>query len=123
MEATLSLHRISVNVAKILRNSVEALDLLRIMETLRLLIMIFLADKGRQFHGAVTPNSLAQNLCLHYCSPVLQLQTTMVDVFTMGCVMYFVLTGGKHPFGDDPDEWNINIKKDIKRLTLTDQSM
>ena len=26
-------------------------------------------------------------------------QTCAVDVFSMGCVIYYVLTGGHHPFG------------------------
>ena len=27
------------------------------------------------------------------------MQTFAVDIFSMGCVVYYVLTGGKHPFG------------------------
>lgn len=27
-------------------------------------------------------------------------QSTRIDVFSMGCVVYYVLSGGKHPFGD-----------------------
>lgn len=27
-------------------------------------------------------------------------QTCAVDVFSMGCVLYYVKTSGKHPFGD-----------------------
>ena len=27
-------------------------------------------------------------------------QTTAVDIFSLGCVFYYILSGGKHPFGD-----------------------
>ena len=27
-------------------------------------------------------------------------QTCSVDIFSAGCVFYYVLSGGKHPFGD-----------------------
>ena len=27
--------------------------------------------------------------------------TCVVDIFSMGCVYYFVLSGGKHPFGEN----------------------
>ena len=36
----------------------------------------------------------------------------------MGCVIYFVLSNGKHPFGDRYDEAHQNIKKN--RYTLDD---
>lgn len=36
----------------------------------------------------------------------------------MGCVMHFVLSDGKHPFGADEDERNLNIKNDKYELTL-----
>lgn len=28
-------------------------------------------------------------------------QTTSVDIFSLGCVFYYVLSKGKHPFGDN----------------------
>ena len=28
------------------------------------------------------------------------LQTCAVDIFSAGCVLYFAVTNGKHPFGD-----------------------
>lgn len=28
------------------------------------------------------------------------LQTTSVDIFSLGCVFYYVLSNGGHPFGD-----------------------
>ena len=36
----------------------------------------------------------------------------------MGCVIYFVLSNGKHPFGDRYDEAHQNIKEN--RYTLDD---
>ena len=27
-------------------------------------------------------------------------QTTAIDIFSLACVFYYVLTSGKHPFGD-----------------------
>ena len=33
------------------------------------------------------------------CSAVLP-QTCSVDVFSLGCVFYYVLSGGQHPFGE-----------------------
>ena len=30
----------------------------------------------------------------------LLLQTTSVDIFSAGCLIYYVLSEGKHPFGD-----------------------
>ena len=36
----------------------------------------------------------------------------------MGCVIYFVLSNGKHPFGDRYDEAHQNIKKN--KYTLDD---
>ncbi|EEC17681.1 serine threonine protein kinase, putative, partial [Ixodes scapularis] len=43
--------------------------------------------------------------------------TKAVDVFSLGCVFYYVLSGGRHPFGD-PLERQANIKHG--RHTLTD---
>lgn len=31
---------------------------------------------------------------------LLSLQTAAVDVFSAGCVFYFVMSKGQHPFGD-----------------------
>lgn len=32
-------------------------------------------------------------------------QTTKAsDMFRLGCVLYFCITGGCHPFGDDPNQ-------------------
>lgn len=36
--------------------------------------------------------------CKTLANPLLQ--TTSVDVFSAGCLIYYVLSGGKHPFGD-----------------------
>nr|XP_039255016.1 serine/threonine protein kinase OSK1-like isoform X2 [Styela clava] len=37
------------------------------------------------------------------------------DIFSMGLVMYFIWTKGCHPFGNDPDDWNRNIKRNQYR--------
>ncbi len=38
---------------------------------------------------------------------------SMSDIFPCGCVFFFLLTGGKHPFGDlnDHDQIRLNIRK------------
>ncbi|KDQ56896.1 hypothetical protein JAAARDRAFT_59114 [Jaapia argillacea MUCL 33604] len=41
--------------------------------------------------------------------------TKSVDIFALGCVFYYVLTNGGHPFGDR-FEREVNIIKDIKSL-------
>nr|XP_039257913.1 serine/threonine-protein kinase/endoribonuclease ire-1-like [Styela clava] len=33
------------------------------------------------------------------------------DVYSLALIIHFIETDGHHPFGDDPDEWNANIKK------------
>nr|XP_039256935.1 serine/threonine-protein kinase/endoribonuclease ire-1-like [Styela clava] len=33
------------------------------------------------------------------------------DVYSLALVIYYIETDGHHPFGDDPDDWNANIKK------------
>lgn len=34
------------------------------------------------------------------CFSVVSFQTCAVDVFSLGCIYYYVLTIGSHPFGD-----------------------
>lgn len=41
---------------------------------------------------------LAVTFFTHYYSRYFQ--TCAVDIFSLGCVYYYVLTNGKHPFGD-----------------------
>ncbi len=41
----------------------------------------------------------------------LLLQTFAVDIFSMGCVVYYVLTAGSHPFGP-PLRRQANIESD-----------
>ncbi|MCL7039808.1 hypothetical protein MKW94_029920 [Papaver nudicaule] len=36
-------------------------------------------------------------------------QTRAVDLFSLGCVLFFCITGGKHPFGDRPFQRDSNI--------------
>ena len=46
-------------------------------------------------------------------------QTKASDMFTFGCVLYFCITGGYHPFGDTPDQCIHNIvanKMNISRV-------
>ncbi|XAR61521.1 Non-specific serine/threonine protein kinase [Bertholletia excelsa] len=46
-------------------------------------------------------------------------QTRAVDLFSLGCVLFFCLTGGQHPFGDS-FERDVNIVKDQKDLFLVE---
>nr|XP_039269863.1 sperm motility kinase 2B-like [Styela clava] len=32
------------------------------------------------------------------------------DIFSSALVIHFIYTDGSHPFGEDPDSWNLNIK-------------
>jgi len=34
-----------------------------------------------------------------------------VDIFPLGCIFAYTLSGGKHPFGDDPDKISVLIKQ------------
>lgn len=44
-------------------------------------------------------------------------QTRAVDLFSLGCVLFFCMTAGKHPYGDN-FERDINILNDRKDLFL-----
>ncbi|XP_077976150.1 uncharacterized protein LOC120329510 [Styela clava] len=48
------------------------------------------------------------------------------DTYSMGLVIYAVWSNGKHPFGEDPDGWNMYIKKnknrDLSHLLLSDKT-
>ncbi|KAK4858274.1 hypothetical protein QYF36_013707 [Acer negundo] len=44
-------------------------------------------------------------------------QTRAVDLFSLGCVMYFCITGGRHPFGNRLER-DINIAKNQMNLFL-----
>lgn len=46
-------------------------------------------------------------------------QTRAVDLFSLGCVLFFCMTGGKHPFGDI-FERDVNIVKNQKDLFLVE---
>nr|XP_039250409.1 serine/threonine-protein kinase/endoribonuclease IRE1-like isoform X1 [Styela clava] len=37
-------------------------------------------------------------------------RTKQADIFSLALLIYFVQTDGSHPFGDDPDRRNLNIK-------------
>jgi len=38
------------------------------------------------------------------------LPNSKVDIFALGLIFGYTLSGGKHPFGDDPHQWSILIK-------------
>ncbi|KAJ9186314.1 hypothetical protein P3X46_001902 [Hevea brasiliensis] len=46
-------------------------------------------------------------------------QTRAVDLFSLGCVLFFCVTGGKHPFGDNIER-DVNIVNDRKDLFLVE---
>lgn len=46
-------------------------------------------------------------------------QTRAVDLFSFGCLLFFCITGGRHPFGDVLER-DINIVNDRKDLFLVD---
>ncbi|GMJ02791.1 ARABIDOPSIS THALIANA INOSITOL REQUIRING 1-1, inositol requiring 1-1 [Hibiscus trionum] len=46
-------------------------------------------------------------------------QTRAVDLFSLGCVLFFCITGGKHPYGDSIER-DVNIVNDRKDLFLID---
>ena len=33
------------------------------------------------------------------------------DIFAVGCLIFYFLNGGLHPFGDDPESIESNIKQ------------
>nr|XP_039258319.1 uncharacterized protein LOC120334870 isoform X1 [Styela clava] len=37
------------------------------------------------------------------------------DIYSLALVIYFIWSYGEHPFGDDPDDWNSNIKRNKNR--------
>lgn len=48
--------------------------------------------------------------------------TTAMDVFSLGCVLYFFLTRGSHPFGSGGESRNQNILKGKHNLSRLDKS-
>ncbi|KAL6279161.1 hypothetical protein ACE6H2_016042 [Prunus campanulata] len=48
-----------------------------------------------------------------------QRQTRAVDLFSLGCLLFFCVTGGKHPYGDSIER-DVNIVNDQKDLFLVD---
>ncbi|KAM7260337.1 hypothetical protein ACFE04_016078 [Oxalis oulophora] len=48
-----------------------------------------------------------------------QRQTRAVDLFSLGCLLFFCLTGGRHPYGDNIER-DINIVNDRKDLFLVE---
>jgi len=50
-------------------------------------------------------------------------QTCSVDIFSSGCVFFYVLTKGKHPFGDDRLDIQYNIRRDQHNLDSLSKGM
>jgi len=46
-------------------------------------------------------------------------QTRAVDMFSLGCVIFYTITGCKHPFGDDLER-DVNIVKNKVDLFLVE---
>ncbi|XP_011658077.1 serine/threonine-protein kinase/endoribonuclease IRE1a isoform X2 [Cucumis sativus] len=46
-------------------------------------------------------------------------QTRAVDLFSLGCVLFFCITGGRHPFGDSLER-DVNIVNNKMNLLLVD---
>lgn len=46
-------------------------------------------------------------------------QTRAVDLFSLGCILFFCITGGKHPFGESIER-DVNVIRDQKDLFLID---
>lgn len=46
-------------------------------------------------------------------------QTRAVDLFSLGCILFSCITGGRHPFGD-PLERDVNIVKNKPDLFLVE---
>lgn len=46
-------------------------------------------------------------------------QTRAIDLFSLGCILFFCITGGKHPYGES-FERDANIVKDRKDLFLVE---
>ncbi|KAJ0815469.1 putative protein kinase IRE1 family [Helianthus annuus] len=49
-----------------------------------------------------------------------QHQTPAMDMFSLGCVLFFCVTSGKHPFGDEPDKRDRNVIKNKVNLSLVE---
>ncbi|CAN0897537.1 Serine/threonine-protein kinase/endoribonuclease IRE1b, partial [Linum grandiflorum] len=47
-------------------------------------------------------------------------QTRAQDLFSLGCVMFFAMTGGNHPFGADINSRDHNITNDLNDFFLID---
>lgn len=45
---------------------------------------------------------------------MISLQNKSCDIFSLGCVFFFVLTNGQHPFGPKPLQRPMNIQEDKK---------
>ncbi|GAU32909.1 hypothetical protein TSUD_152690 [Trifolium subterraneum] len=49
-----------------------------------------------------------------------QTQTCAIDVFSLGCLFFFCLSGGHHPLGDGPthDDNILQNKKDLTSILM-----
>lgn len=75
--------------------------------------------------NAVTDENLVSNKadCIGWKAPELYdeddtIRDPTADIFSLGCVFGYLLTGGKHPFGDDPDERSEKIRLKTGQVLL-----
>ncbi|RHN41805.1 putative protein kinase IRE1 family [Medicago truncatula] len=64
----------------------------------------------------------AKSYCTGWHAPEQQqgTETRAVDIFSLGCILFFCLTKGSHPFGDDHLWRESNILNDRKDLSLVE---
>ncbi len=74
---------------------------------------------------AVTDENLVSNKadCIGWKAPEMYdeddtIRDPTADIFSLGCVFGYLLTGGKHPFGDDPDERSDKIRLKTGQVLL-----
>jgi len=67
-------------------------------------------------------SGFAKSYCTGWQAPEQEqgMETRAVDIFSLGCILFFCLTKGSHPFGDDHRWRNFNILKDQKDLSLVE---
>ncbi|KAL5744199.1 hypothetical protein ACOSQ2_027315 [Xanthoceras sorbifolium] len=72
-----------------------------------------MSSLGHHATGCGSSGWQAPEQLLHGC------QTRAVDLFSLGCVLYFCITGGRHPFGDRLER-DITIAKNQMNLFLVE---
>lgn len=65
-----------------------------------------------------TPGTKVVNKCIYFTINIVAFQkfSCKSDIFAMGCVIYFVLSNGSHPFGSRYDEAHQNIKEKAQKI-------